>query len=396
MNIKLILYTNNYIYNTIDNISNNDNFGRDLKFHYHYVIFLLRTYSFKDRRKTFTDYAPINVRILRRLISHDHVKQILENLVSAGLIETDGVFIKGTKKVIGKSRGYRLTEKALSEKFYIIENKDLKLVNRIEKAYNKMHMKYVSDKEGYSYVTACMEDLKIDSIQSLNYIENNVSDTPKKESHVMSVELFDLKFVVVDRTGNRLHNNLTNLHTPLRQFLSYNGHKLVQCDIRNSQLVFLAALMKNYNIPEQEMQLFNYVVCEYGFYEFFAEKLDVPLTKKNRKEFKEFVFKDVLFSSNKSMLSAIENKFKEIFPTIFYIIRRIKTENYKNLSIMLQREESNFIFKCVEKIGKEIPLFTIHDSIGTIEGQDSKILDVMQEEFKIQLNLFPNITVEKF
>ena len=42
----------------------------------------------------------------------------------------------------------------------------------------------------------------------------------------------------------RFHSPLTRLFTPLRAHLSFNGQKLVNVDIRNSQVVFFLKLMK--------------------------------------------------------------------------------------------------------------------------------------------------------
>ena len=44
----------------------------------------------------------------------------------------------------------------------------------------------------------------------------------------------------------RFHSPLTRLYTPLRSHLSFDGKKLVNVDIRNSQVVFFLKVMQEY------------------------------------------------------------------------------------------------------------------------------------------------------
>lgn len=379
-------YTNTYI----DNILNNTIDSKYL-FHYLFIITYIRTYRFKDRRYSKEDFVPMNIKTLRKLISHDHTIQFVKELIDLGLIETNSIFSR--KKHI--STGYRLSEEVLKYKFYIQKETDEKLNTKIKKVYNKLKTQLIQDDElGYGYVTECMEELVLDEKKSYKEIEKLKAET--KEVAELAIDNFNDKFFKVDKTGNRLHNNLTNLYSPLRKHLSYKGKKLVQGDIRNSQLVFLYLLMRECSISDEEMDKFKHVVCDYGFYEFFAEKLNVQLTEGLRKEFKIGIFENLLFGNNKTELSKAEEVFKNEFPSIFYVIRSIKTENYKSLSIMLQRKESEFIFNCVRKINKRIPLFTIHDSIASTVGNEDLIYNTLMDEFYNNFQIKPKIKLEKF
>jgi len=281
-------------------------------------------------------------------------------------------------------------------KYYLVENKDLKLENKVRKTYANLKLKITEKQDAYGYVTTCMENVNIDKKTAFKYIQDNENNPDEIENYELVTENFEDKFAIVDKTSNRLHNNLTNLYSPLRQFLTYNGENIVQCDIRNSQLVFLYVMLKNYHIPEKELRYFGEVVCKIGFYEFFAEKLGKKLTEENRKEFKTFIFRDILFGESKLKLNEIEIIFKKIFPSIFHVMRSIKMESQKALPVMLQKAESEFIFKCVEKIGTKIPLLTIHDSIGTTSGNENIIKKAIEQEFLENYGLTPKIRVEKF
>ena len=365
----------------------------DIKFlfHYLYIITYIRTYRFKHRNYSKDQYVPLNIDILRKIINYDNAHKFLKHLVELKIIICNNEF----SRVSHKSRGYRLNYKIVNEEFYLRKDTDKKLNIRIEKAYEKLKMGLIFDDElGYGYVTQCMENLIIDSKSALNYIKDLIGE--QKEFAKMSIEQFPTKFFKKDRTANRLHNNLTNLYTPLRNFLSYKGSKLVQCDVRNSQLIFLYLLMRDCHIPDCEMDKFKNIVCEYGFYEFFSEKLNIELTEDSRKSFKQDIFENLLFGTNKSNLSQAESVFKTEFPSIFYIIRSIKTDNYKNLAIQLQKKESEFIFNCVRKVNKKVPVFTIHDSLSTTIGNEDLIFKVMADEFMNNFGISPKIKIEKF
>lgn len=383
------LYSNIYIDSIIDNID--DGFKSDFKFHYLYILSYIRNYRFKDRRFEKHDFVPMNLDTLRGLIHYRNTVSFIKILLEKGLIETDNHYKPGEK-----SRGYRLSKKCYQNKFYLVENKDLKLEERVRNGYKKIKNNVLERNDSYSYVTSCMENLLIDKKSALEYIQKNIKDEEKKDSYETATELFEDKFAVVDKTSQRLHNNLTNIYTPLRQFITYNEQQIVQLDIRNSQLVFLYLMLQQYHVPKEELDYFGKVVCEIGFYEFFAEKLGEELTTENRKEFKTFIFKDILFGSNKFKLNKIETVFKEIFPFIFYVMRKLKMDDYTQLAVLLQKAESKFIFECVDIIGKSIPLVTIHDSIGTTAGNEHIVKDVIDAQFLKVFGITPKIKLEKF
>lgn len=385
------LYSNKYIDNIVNIIVEKDVFEKNFKYHYLFILTYIRTYKFKDRRFTNDMFVPVNMKFLRKLVSYDYANKFMSNLINYGILETDNTFEVGKK-----SRGYRLNSNCYNDRYYLVANKDFALEKKVKKAYDKIKTDIIDRKDSYGYITYCMENLNIDKPKALEFIKNTVTDIDKKESYEIVTEIFEDKFAIVDNTSNRLHNNLTNLYTPLRQFLNYNGEEIIQCDIRNSQLVFLYVMLRKYHVPEKELKYFGEVVCEIGFYEFFAAKLNRELTEDNRKEFKSFIFKDILFGSNKLKLNEIETVFKKIFPFIFYVMRKLKMDDYTQLSIQLQKAESEFIYNCIDKIGRDIPLLTIHDSIGTTAGNENRVKSIIEKEFLENYGVIPKIRLEKF
>lgn len=389
----MIIYTNNKLNSKIGKISAFDDFDKDFYYHYLFIVSHIRTYPFIDRRFDKDDFIPIQMKVLKKLVSYNYAHIFLNNLVEHGVLKTDNYYVKGLK-----AKGYKICDEYLDDKFFVVECKDEKLKQKVGQRYKEMKNKVFEESFGYGYVTNCMEELKVSYRGCIEFIEGNSGEVKDVDSYMMMTDLFSEKFAKVDDKGKRLHNNLTNFATPLRKFLSYRGENIIQVDIRNSQPLFLYLLMKDFFIREEEMNKYKDVVTNIGFYEFFSEKLKFKLNKENRKDFKQKIFSGVLFDRNRSKLTKYEDVFKKEFPSIFHVIRNMKSVEYEKVSINLQKTESKFIFYCVEKIAQEkkIPMFTIHDSICTTEGNEELVKKIILEEFYKLYTISPKLNVEKF
>lgn len=388
----MILYSNSRILKRVREISNKDEFEKDFFYHYLFIISHIRLYKITVRNIK-GDYIPVNMKILKKYVSYDYAHKFLNNLVEGGILSCDNYYIQGLK-----SKGYKINDEYRNERFFVVDCKDKKLANKVNKKRKEDKNKTFREGFGYKYITECMEELKIAEKSCKGYISRYIKDDEKNESYNIMVDIFPDKFAIVDDKGKRLHNNLTNISSKLRKFITYKNKKLVQVDIRNSQPLFLFFVMKNFFVSVEEMDKYKDVVLNKGFYEFFAQKLNYKLTKVNRKDFKTKIFSGVLFDRNRKNYSKYEEVFKKEFPQIFHIIRDMKNHEYQKVAIELQKAESRFIFYCVGKIAKEknIPLFTIHDSITTTEGNENIVKDIMLEEFYKLYNIFPKLSIEKF
>ena len=200
--------------------------------------------------------------------------------------------------------------------------------------------------------------------------------------------------------SNRIHTNLTNLKSDFRRFLSVQGEKLGQVDIKNSQPLFLYLIIKdNADISDSEKQEYRQLVEEGRFYEMFMEKLN--LTADKRDEVKEMTYKYIFYGESRNMDNRYLNLFREKFPNIMKFINQVKKPDYKQFAILLQKAESRFV------IGKVVPEFiqrnttsqefisTIHDSIVVKASKLNEAKQVMQECFKLE-GIEPKLEVSLF
>jgi len=391
----MLIYNNTLLNNRLNRIIRDFGLNYDYKSDLLYIIYHIRTYPFKNRGFSSKDFIPIKLEYLRKLITYNKAKYFLDLLVKEEVLVCDNKYEVGIK-----SKGYKIADKYIKQKFYLEEMENKVLSSKIETVLKLIKDEVVKRNDAYSYVTICMEHLSIDKEKANKILsKSNISKEAKKSMQTM-LDRFEDKFATVDNTGNRLHNNLTNIATVLRGALNYNGKTITQGDLKNSQpLLFRAYLNKYPYIPQQELDKYTDVVCNIGFYEFFAEKIGIKLTEKNRTEFKKKIFGGVLFDKNRKTLSKYEKVFKQEFPIIFYCMRDMKKENHADIPINLQKLESKFIFHCIDVLRnkyKNIELLTIHDSICTVEGKEHLVYDVMVSEFEKMFNIIPKIKIEKF
>lgn len=89
------------------------------------------------------------------------------------------------------------------------------------------------------------ENIQIDWLAAFNFIENNKSLKADQKEHY-SYTVNRIRFAqwnyVRSTSDNRLHSNLTNFPSILRQFLSHNGQELVSLDVKTSQPFILAGV----------------------------------------------------------------------------------------------------------------------------------------------------------
>jgi len=388
-------YTNKKILQKVENIVKNDGFEKDFTYHYIYIVSHIRMYRYLNRKFMYEEFVPIKINYLRNCISYNNAHIFIKNLIDAGVLETDNHFIQGRK-----AKGYKITKMYLEDKFFLVPINDKRLLTKLQKLRKINIERVYLEGYGYEYVTKFMEELSIDKTKALQLIEKTIlEEGHKKNCYKSMVEVFDQKFATVDEKAKRLHNSLTNLGGSLRQFLSYKGKKIEGIDIKSSQPMFLYfKLKKDFNVEKKEMDKYLDLVLNKGFYEFFAKKLNFKLTVDNRKNFKIAMFSKVLFDRNRKTENKYVKVFKKEFPAIYYSIYLIKQKDHTEMALSLQRLESSFIFDAVERIAKQhsIPLFTIHDSISTTEGNINKVLKIVEEDFIIKYGLTPKLHTEKY
>ncbi len=121
---------------------------------------------------------------------------------------------------------------------------------------------------------------------------------------------------------------------------------------------------------------------------------------KDRGVLKDIVF-SVLFSDNR-FISQPEAEpkrlFRDMFPAVYEIFRMIKIHNPSALAVLLQTIESQLVLgKIVKQIQIErptIPIFTLHDSILSTEGNEDYCKSVMIELTEKYIGFRPNVKSE--
>lgn len=372
------IYINKEIKTEIDYLDKTENKAKSFKWHYYYIIHHIVTYRIINSKYKNSEYIPISVKKLRTKISYDKASKFLKQLVKYNIIETDHNYISGTK-----SKGYKIANRFKLDNFKFLKVEDEKL---------KVKLEYQIKNElvgGYKIVTENFKQLSLDFDSASIYLDNNFSKE-LRFFYKMSISMFENRFSLKDSVCNRLHNNLTNLPTCLRSFLSYENDFLYQVDIKCSQPTFLGlyAIKTGFcSLKDIEEYMED---CKTGvFYDKFSDLKET----KDRKELKKLVFKNCFFNNTNSKLSEYEKRFKELYPVIFKLIVILKSKDYRNLSITLQREESLFVFNTVEKL--KCYVLTIHDSFLCKCEDIEYVKNVIKQNFIEKYGFEPKLEEEK-
>jgi len=254
------------------------------------------------------------------------------------------------------------------------------------------------------------------------YLRHNEARRAAMKLTVDQVRHSEADFAVC-RYG-RVHTPITRMFSGAREALSINGHGLINLDVRNSQVVFLALLMiEHYGWKCQDIANCNSYgggvlaaslpAVECGVLGSFADAFRFIALVVNgvvydhlmslsgstdRSGFKSRFFADVLYGDDSQRYtreSPLARLFATEFPTVHRFIRMQKRDNYANLARLMQIRESDFIIGAV--CGRllrdypHVPILTIHDSILTPEAHANVVQRIMMEEFR-RLGIEPSIS----
>jgi hypothetical protein len=193
----------------------------------------------------------------------------------------------------------------------------------------------------------------------------------------------------IDDYGRR-HSPITRISKGLRRLFKFNSApnlKLYEVDIRNSQPLFLAALMLQEwdNSITKPLDLLEYVeVVGTGmWYEKIQKVMGVT-----RDEAKEACFGTFYgdIPTNPSKYNVVQTFLSQRYPTVWKFICENKSENYRKFSWKMQRTESAFMFgKIIPRVRELFPcarLLTIHDSIICDRKVKNYLCNIIHEEAK--------------
>jgi len=287
----------------------------------------------------------------------------------------------------------------------------------------------------------------VDEIVTMGYnMKFIVADRIKEGKHYT---------LTVDNTSGRFHSPITQLKKGLRKYVKYNGETLYSIDIVNSQPLLalivldynlflkngIYKLIAHYNENHQELKAMDRLLMSYNptstmlvnllkkchkkndvqffkdavisghFYEFFGDLLLgkglIPYEiKGNPEEVRSFA-KTATFTAFFSRIKDAKwnvyiQAFRKCFPTVFRIFNLIKSgkNTHHTLACLLQRFESNLVLHdaCVEinSLYPNVPIFTIHDSIATTEGNVQVVEEIFRRHISHRLGITPQLKIEKW
>ena len=196
-----------------------------------------------------------------------------------------------------------------------------------------------------------------------------------------------------NNTNNRLDTNLTNMASDLKPFI-VGWKDMVYLDLKNSQPVLFNTVLKE--LYEKGSSALQFEIDKYRKATFAGKWYEELMTifKEDRDSCKE-IWMCVAYSQNKSYQN-YKKPFKKAYPEIYKIIESIKSSDYKNFAISLQKLESEiFIDKiCKELVDKGIIPYTVHDALIVDKKDKDRTLKIMEEVFLENLGDIPKISVE--
>lgn len=341
-------------------------------------------------------YVPLKASVLREVLGRRRARPAMEEALNRGVLYTNGSYSPGVY-----SRLYGLGPKyeRVKARAYPLESGRLldKLIhNRIAR-----HKEYELENAGI--YAALMQDLKMIEIGGI--VREDLwawcgGDLIKYNCALMSVDKIREKdFFGVKCKNGRFHTNVTNLKRELRAYLTINGQPLRFYDVSCSQPLFLGLHIKNslsiinpFNHPptplpthydghldDHEIEKYIGQCTDGTFYSNIAQKLHIT-----RDQAKHRVMLYLFDDPWKPM--SVNRYMAKHFPTIDAFARWMKRDNRADLANCLQSAESDLIIHrvCVrlKREHPELPLVTVHDSIGTTSGNEHIVQNTMILEFK--------------
>lgn len=427
------------------------------KYYRDYFVYLLHLINdIPSRNKELiSEYTQFYSPLVQRRVYH--YKKYLNYLIENKIVETDKQYIVSTGKSIGyafnldyetKVKSVEITKKTLIKsilKFINLENKKTEITAEKEES--------IVNKE-LPFITKWLnKKLTIDFEGAKNFLLNEYqNDLKKKKSKrianrrlcsriiiVHKIHKGDFHFCIDNNVG-RLYTVLTQIKKELRPFITYKGERLVSVDIKNSQPYLSSILFSkkhfNLNNCEKAIKHYNPIFCEDFNYMNFINILNNLGLQKDTKQFLEIISKGHIYENfgcvlqNHSLIDIhldskeVRKKAKRIlinllfskndywhfrdhakvlkttFPSIYEAYYMLKHEKHNTLACFLQNLEAKLVLhkacKIISEERPDLPIFTIHDSIVTTEGNEEYVNGVLHEVLNRHIGLPPSLKNEKW
>lgn len=231
---------------------------------------------------------------------------------------------------------------------------------------------------------------------TLKQLQTVLNKYQANEYSIARIHTKDFNFSI-DGTAGRIHTNLTNISSDLRQFISIDGQSLIGRDLVSSQPVFLACLLlKMYSggdMPEDVERYIN--TCLDGgtngpdIYQYIMERQG----EKDRKKFKTEFYIKILFGEVPEELNGTAKAFATEFPTVWAFICKLKEGNYKQLAISLQKLEARmFVGAAAEVMKHGVEVLTLHDALYVAPQHTALVDTIILSRFMDTYGVTPTLS----
>ncbi len=352
-------------------------------------------------------WSPIKMEYLRWLVPG--ANNYLSVLRDLGIVQRCGSYVPGVK-----SFRYRFNPTYLS-KYVKLPIECPKLIRRLEGKYrgSENQNRKKRNSKAYPRQNQFIRELKIDP-GALKVI-NQMMDIEKHNYSLAAYTRINNGqiYYKVDKTAGRFHSPVTNFPSELREFIRIRGRQLLNVDIKNSQPYFITVLLhdpgrianllkdeqlgmmlKTLQVKQTE-DVRRYVSIVKGrFYEYLQKEFAKEGHAMPRKDVKEKAFQ-VLFGSSRRN-SEYKKIFARKFPEVTRVFNLIKGDDYRQLSILLQKVEAHLVLDVIlPKVYSEgIIAVSIHDSIMTTPDQIITVRGIMERELTKFVGFPPRLKVE--
>ena len=382
--------------------------------------------------------------VLKELIGNNY-REYADYLVDRGIITIDESYVAGeycmnysiSPSYITKPDWYTVTQYPIKKAIRRNEmrRKSKKSYPHLEKWFDGLRM----DTENAEKFIELYYSVKKEhpELRDYNAIEEAYKNPDCQEIHavnnVANYKMGNYLFKV-DKSGRRMHTQLTATNKLLRNFLTYNDQPLVSIDLKNSQPFLLMAVLDKDRWVKKSKKYFSFYInnnkitnnilitmwtkydeTQYSkeftayknlaasgdLYEFFMRRIHLTEDIKNTLSLRDYVKTKIMhsfFSPNRTNCGEVKRILGSEFPFVTKLMVDIKRRDYVQFSLLLQRIESYLILDIIcKRISKErpdLPIFTIHDSIVTTDGNQDYISSIIKDEMMMHIGGEPKLSIE--
>jgi hypothetical protein len=158
------------------------------------------------------------------------------------------------------------------------------------------------------------QGLEIDYPRALEWVTSG----PHEQRDITILGLLRDRQIFFNRCDyGRVHTNLTNLRSDLRQFLTYQGMSLVNLDLKNSQPLIFASVLNEIYPGDQppDVKLYIDLVQRGEFYEYVMSAHGVPVDPEKRAKFKQGLYAQAFYGKNEQE-GELTRVFADLFPSV--------------------------------------------------------------------------------